>query len=183
MSKDQQRSFTATLTIPDHQLNFLKTLHGEPVIVNDTRFSGGHFAGAIQRTDHSNLLSLRPTSKNEKAAPMNLYFRNTDDYYVIYIHSPADFRWQCISMNPQRILGAYPAAGSETTSYNLLDQDNRIVTLDDLKGPEHLVWLRARNSGKLGGVKLRGSPHIYLADAGDDGAPFILNILKRNAPY
>lgn len=182
MSKDQRRSFTTTLTIPHHQLNFLGILYDKPVIVNETRFSGGHFTGAVQRQNNSNLLSFRP-DPHEEIAPLNIYFRCSDDYYVMFVQSPATYRWDCISANPRRILGAYPAAGSKTTSYNLLDRNGQIITLDDLQGPVHTLWLKARNAGKLGGVKVRGSPHIYLADAGEDGIPFKLNILERNVPY
>ncbi|WP_433737215.1 hypothetical protein [Pseudomonas putida] len=182
MSTDQQRSFTARLTIDHHQLNFLNILHGKPVIINDTVFSGGFFTGAVQSRDHSNLLSFRPDC-HEKVAPLNIYFRCSDDYYVMYVHSPAVYRWNCIDTNPKRILGAFPAAGSQTASFNLFDRNGRVVTLDDLYGPVHTLWLKARNAGKLGGMKVRGSPHIYLADAGDDGLPFKLNILKRNVPF
>lgn len=184
MSIDQQRSFTATLTIPNYQLNFLKVFHGEPVIITETLFGGGHFIGAPQRRDHTNLLSFRRDDQKEKVSPLKLYFRCADDYYVMYVQSPQTYSWNCISMSPSRLLGAYPAAGSKTTSYNILDSKGRIITLDDLRGPQHTIWLKVRNAGRLGDIKFRGSPHLYLGDAGDDdGIFFNLNIIERNVPY
>lgn len=184
MNIDQRRSFTAELAIPNHQLNFLKIFHGEPVIVTETLFSGGHFTGAPQRRDHTNLLSFRRDDQKEKISPLKLYFRCADDYYVMYVQSPQTYSWNCISMSPSRLLGAYPAAGSRTTSYNILDAKGRIITLDDLPGPRQTIWLKARNAGRLDAIRLRGSPHIYLGDAGNDGGIcFNLNIIERNVPY
>lgn len=109
-----------------------------------------------------------------------VYFRCYDDYYNLQIRSKACFG-KYISKNSNENLAACPPAGGETTSYNLLDSNQRIITLDNIKAGETTVYLKARHSSP---ITLQETP-AYEWFSGLPGAavPFELKILERNVPY
>ena len=183
MSTNRQKSFVATLKLDEHHLDFLGSLHGTPALRHDTLFSGGFFTGATRNHDDSHLLGRRPRSEVKNIAPLNIYFRCTDDYYHLYIRSHVTYTGRCISKDAAGVLGAFPAAGGDTTSFNLLSLQNRTITLENMVKNTQLVRLKARNSGHIGAVFRRGAPYSYLAGIEEEGIVFELRILERNAPY
>lgn len=113
---------------------------------------------------------------------MIVYFECHEDYYNIQIRSEAHLG-KYFSKNSTGILGAFPGANGETTSYNLLSSDQRILTLDDLTTDEVTVYLKARNAGLIK-RQLIQDPKIYCyGDQSGDLVKFNLKILERNVPH
>lgn len=114
-----------------------------------------------------------------------VYFRCYDDYYNIQIRNGGYFAhfFSRDSRTSDRILGAFPPAGGKTTSFNLLDQNHNIITLDDLKSNQANVYLRARNAGVINRVLLPESKVYAFGDMPGDSIQFNLEILERNVPY
>jgi hypothetical protein len=183
MSTNRQKSFIATLELDEHLVDFLGVLYGTPALRHDTQFSGGVFTGATRTYDDSHLLGSRPQSEVKNITPLKIYFRCTDDYYHLYIRSHETYTGRCISKDDAGVLGAFPAAGSDTTTFNLLNLKNQTITLDNMANDVQWVRLKARNSGHIGAVFRRGAPYSYLAGVEEEGIVFKLHILERNAPY
>jgi hypothetical protein len=183
MSTNRQKSFIATLELDEHHVDFLGSLYGIPALRHDTLFSGGFFIGATRRHDDSHLLGSRPRCEVKNIAPLSIYFRCTDDYYHLYIRSHGTYTGRCISKDAAGVLGAFPAAGSDTTTFNLQSLQNRTMTLENMAKDIQRVRLKARNSGHIGAVFRSGAPYSYLAGIEEEGVVFKLRILERNAPY
>lgn len=183
MSTNRQKSFIATLELNNHYINTLKELYGTTTKRHDVSFSGGFYTGASAYRDDSHLLGRRPHAEVENVLPMTIYFRCTDDYYHLYIRSHATHTGHCISKDVAGVLGAFLPAGGDTTSFNLLSLDNRTITLEDMGRDTQRVRLKARNSGHISAVRRRGAPYSYLAGTDNDGIPFTLRIIERNASF
>ncbi|MGE8069156.1 hypothetical protein [Pseudomonas sp. NPDC089569] len=183
MSSNRQKSFIATLELDNDHVELLGNLHDGPILRTDSLYSGGSFTGRTQRIDDAHLLGICPPQESAAIAPLTLYFRCTDDYYTLYIRSENGHHGKCISRDSFGALGAFPAAGRDTSSFCILNPDNRIITLDDMRGDIHRVRLMADNAGQIGGVFRRGAPFTYLADTKGNGLVFKLRITQRNAPY
>ncbi|MFJ2711900.1 hypothetical protein ACIOZM_13550 [Pseudomonas sp. NPDC087346] len=183
MSSNRQKSFVATLQLYNEHLHLLDNLHKEPIKRTVTIFSGGFYTGASSTVDDSYLLGLRPREHSVDITPLKLYFRCAEDYYTLKILSPGAHTDKYLSKDDFGVLGAFPAAGSETTSFNLLDMNNNIITLDQLHGESQRIRLKARNAGQISASLRRGAPYIYLADIKSQGLEFKLRISERNVPY
>lgn len=183
MTTNRQKSFIATLEIDQHHLNVLGALYEAPILRTDVSFSGGFYTGAAIKVDDAHLLGRRVHEEVKNASPMNIYFRCTDDYYHLYIRSHATHTGHCISKDAAGVLGAFLPDGSDTTSFNLLDLDNRTITLADMGRDIQRVRLKARNAEHIGSVRRRGAPYSYLAGTANDGIAFTLRIIERNASF
>jgi hypothetical protein len=183
-SSSHQKSFSANLEIPGRTLNLLATLYGKPAISKPTMGSGGVFSGRIQPRDDSRLLGSRPNADVGVIAQLKLYFWYTPEGYEIYIldnepHLPA---WR-LSKSTNKILGAVDRNLNKLTAFDLINQNNNVVTLDNFNGNRHQVKLKARDGGFIGGMKVPGSPFSYIADIGmRDAVTFNLNILGTHLP-
>lgn len=183
MTTNRQKSFIATLELDERQVDFLGALHGTPAIRHDTLFSGGFFTGASRKHDDSHLLGSLPLREAKNPAPLIIYFRCTDNYYHLYIRSHATYTGHCISKDLAGVLGAFLPAGSDTTSFNLLSLQNRIITLEDMNGDIQRIRLQARGSGRIGAIRRDGAPYSYLAEIREEGVVFKLRIIERNASF
>jgi len=183
MITDRQNSFIATLELDDQHVDFLGQLHGTPALRNDRTFSGGFFTGAPTVRDDSHLLGCRPAQEIALHAPLTVYFRCTDDYYHLYIRSHSTYTGHCISKSAQKVLGAYLPDDGDTTSFNLMSLENRIVTLQEMKGGIQRVRLKARNSKAIGIIRRKGAPYLYLSELDGEGVVFKLRIIERNASF
>ncbi|MFJ4194803.1 hypothetical protein [Pseudomonas sp. NPDC089534] len=183
MRTNRQNSFIATLALDTHHVNFLGQLHETPAIRLDTQFSGGFFTGAPKRKNDSHLLGHRSRQDIPDPAPLTIYFRCTDDYYHLYIRSHPVYAGHCLSKDPSGFLGAFLPAGRDTTSFNLLNLDNRVITLPDLTRDTHLIRLQARSARHVGSLRRRGAPYLYLGETDQEGIVFKLRIIERNASF
>ena len=111
MDRDQQRSFIARLTCDGMNLTYFDNIITTFEVFN-------RHTGKMRRTANNNTTAIV------------VHFRCYDDYYNLQILSEP-FYLKYFSKNPDGILGAFPAAGGDTTSYNMLDGDHDLITLDD----------------------------------------------------
>ena len=113
---------------------------------------------------------------------MIVYFRCYEDYYNIQIRSQA-YCGLYFSKNADGILGAFAGAGGKTTSFNLLNADQSIITLDDIQTKDVTVYLKARNAGLIKRQLLQRPKIYHYGDQTGDLVSFNLEILERNVPY
>jgi hypothetical protein len=196
MSIEQSRSFIAELKCEREPLNFrnldLKTVDIAGLLgrialawVSPLAFVATHFLSTKEEEPF-----LMTRHRNGAPEPGNLlvYFRCYGDYYNIQVRSKHKFG-NFLSKHSSGILGAFPAAGGDTTSFNLLDSEGNVVTLDDFENDNVDVYLRARNADIIREMSTRQddktwSPYRIFSDkSGDKHALFNLRILERNVPY
>lgn len=179
MTKDQERSFIARITCNGMDMTFF-----------DQILSAGHFeTGERGSPIPPNIVTtfeaydpasrtMRPVGRRKRTA-MVIHFRCYDDYYNMQILSEAYYQ-KYFSKNEQDILGAFPAADGDTTSFNLLDGYHRIITLDDLNASKATVYLKARNAGIIRQEIWRDPAYSRcFTDKSGDAVTFELDILER----
>lgn len=181
MSTDRQKSFIATIGTESSLLHFLDLLHAKPAIVTSSFASGGFFTGKPQSRDDSHFLGLRPEVPVDAKPRLLLYFRYTGSDYRLYIRTPGPYYGKCLSISDEGLLGAFPTTGS--TTFNLIDNRGRLLTLDTIKTETLSIYLRVRDSGLVHVHKVHDSKYIYIADKGAAPLSFNLRIQERNAPY
>jgi hypothetical protein len=72
----------------------------------------------------------------------------------------------------------------DPTTFTLLDHEGTPITLDNLLAVHSPISLRTKDKHYLGGVKIKGSPYIYLGKAEERSKiTFILSILERKVPH
>ncbi|SEM93372.1 hypothetical protein SAMN04487857_10797 [Pseudomonas sp. ok272] len=183
MSTNRQKSFIATLQIDNAHVQSLGVLHGVPALRTETSFSGGWFTGAKRTKDDSHLLGCRPIDEVNNTTPWTIYFRCTNDYYILYIRTHETYTGLCISKDSQGMLGALDPDENDITSFNILNLNNRIITLQDMPRGVHYVRLKARNSERIGSIRRNGAPYNYFCETPYAGQVFKSTILERNASY
>ena len=180
MTKDQERSFIARITCAGINMTFF-----------DELLSPGHFQfNGRSSPIPPNIVStfeaydpvtqtMRPVGRR-KMKTMVVHFKCYDDYYNIQIVSEAYYQ-KYFSKGEQGVLGAYPAAGGDTTSFNLLNSDHQIITLDDLRSSQAALHLKARNAGIIKKEIWRDPAYsTCFTDKSGDIATFKLDILERH---
>lgn len=172
MSTEQERSFIARISSGGANMTFFdRVLEKNSFLFENRR--------PFNPPAKPNLLT---ESSNPSISEMIVYFRCYEDYYNIQILS-ADYFWKFFSKGFLGTLGAYTAAGGSTTSFNLLNSDHSIITLDNLVSNTASVYLRARNAGLINKQQLY-YPKIYrYGDHAGVPVRFDLEILERNVPY
>jgi hypothetical protein len=173
MSLNQKRSFFAHLTYNNKYLTFL----GPELDKNYTSDE----ANVLTTLPH---LKLTPGGVTRAYPKFIAYFECYDDYYNIQIRGHRYFG-KYLSKNSDGILSALPGAGGNTTSFNLLDDNHRIVTLDDLGSRNANVYLKARNAGiiKTNEKSAQSREARYFNDRTGNTLKFNLEILQRNVDY
>jgi hypothetical protein len=181
MTKDQERSFIARITCDGIDMTFF-----------DQILSSGHFVfngrtSPIPPNIVTTFEAYDPVTNEmrrvhrRKTTTMVIHFQCYDDYYNMQILSEAYYQ-KYFSKDGQGVLGAFPAAGGDTTSFNLLDSNHQIITLDDLSANQATIHLKARNAGIIRKEIWRDPAYsTYFADKTGDIATFKLDILERHA--
>lgn len=184
MNSNIEKSFIATLRMFDHQVNLLEELHGKPALATIRHFSGGFFTGKPQTHDHSQRLGIRPNEQIGEVAPLTLHFRHTADGYILSIKNTGEYYNQIIS---EQALDTFAVIGSDAddpTAFTLVNQQGQPVTLDNLRNTHSAVSLKIKDKHYLGGLKLNGSPYVYLGKTEERSKiTFILSILQRKVPH
>lgn len=184
---NEQRSFIARLTCNGSHITFLQelilpdTLNSESLekniltAQNDYRRAPVYFRDPL--TGEIERLGFRKRAR----ATVDVHFECYDDYYNMkIISSPYDQKY--ISKNDEGVLAAFPPAGGNTTSFNLLDTLSNIFTLDDLISDTATVYLKARNAGVIRKqINTNTDSYSTFNDRSGDIVKFELNILKRHA--
>lgn len=180
MNSDTEQSFVATLRMFDHKLNLLELLHGKPALANVNMFSGGFFTGKPQTRDHSKLFGICPNAQCGPVQPLKLLFRHTARGYILSIKNQGEHYNEKVSESWLEILGAVNSEVEEPTIFTLVNEQSQPITLKDLPAAHSLVLLMTEDKKYVGGLTVRGSPYIYLANTNERSkTTFILSILER----
>lgn len=182
MNDDIDKSFSATLTMFDHKLNFLELLHEKPALATVRLFSGGFYTGPPTEHDHSSLLGLRRNEQAGVVQSLKLHFRHTASGYILSIKNKGEYYNKLVSESWLEVLGAVDSDEENPTAFTLIDHNNKPVTLDNL-ATHSPISLRTEDKKYLGGLKINGSPYVYLARTAERSKIiFILSILERKVP-
>lgn len=167
MKPNPKKSFIAHITAENKGLSFIE--------FEDRHAPAG--AASILTTR----VPLPPGGPQRAARFLIAYFECYDDYYKIQIRSDNYFG-NYIGRDVYGMLAAFPTSGTETTSFNLLDDDNQIITLDDLDSNDANVYLKVRNAGiiNIGERPMNRRTNQYFSVYGGDTVKFNLEILRRN---
>lgn len=183
MSEPTKKSFIATLTLRDQNVNFLELLYGRPALARLTLGSGGFFSGRPPTVDHSDLLGLRPRAQAVESRPLALHFRHTDDGYILSVKNPGVYYGRVIS---EQALDAFEAVGSDdedATIFNLITPEDTPLSTKLLSNKQLLISLKIKDKHYAGGLKMKGSPYIYLGRTEKRSKiVFALTILEREVP-
>ena len=179
MTKDQERSFIARMTCNGMNMTFfdqiLSASHFEPQRLKSP--IPPNIVSTFEAYDPASR-TMRPVGGRKRTA-MVIHFRCYDDYYNMQILSEAYYQ-KYFSKNEHGVLGAFPAAGGDTTSFNLLDSNQQIITLDDLSGDTATVHLKAPNAAIIKKEIWRDPAYsTCFTDKSGDIATFKLDILER----
>jgi hypothetical protein len=176
MSTNVEKSFIARIACSETRMTYFDQHPGA-----DELKGSGHLLTTAHAYSRLNQM-MRYYNNATNNIHIVAYFRCYDDYYTIQIRSSQYFG-NFFSKNADRILGAFPPAGGDTTSFNLFNSNSELVTLDNLQGSHATVYLRARNAGFIN-RQLREDPYVYTyGDAPGDPVTFNLEILERNVDY
>lgn len=183
MTKDQERSFIARITCDGIDMTFFdKRLNPNLFVASRMRSRiPGNIVTTYERYLPESRKMYRVESKKKLSTTIVVHFQCYDDYYNMQILSEAYFQ-KYFSKDEQRVLGAFPAAGGNTTSFNLLDSNQQIITLDDLSADQATIHLKARNAGIIRKEIWRDPAYsTCFTDNTGDIATFKLEILERHA--
>ncbi|PNB75559.1 hypothetical protein C1X64_03440 [Pseudomonas sp. GW456-E7] len=183
MSKDEERSFMARLTCEGISMTFFEKVLSDWHFQQDDE-DGPHkhliTTAEVYIDDLQRMVNLAVTSKNKNSIGIVVHFRCYDDYYNLQILS-APYYNKYFSKSSQGFLGALPAAEGATTSFNLLNDNFKIVTLDDFNSDNQTVYLQARNAGVIKKTLWGGQVNRYcFHDQIGHQVLFKLQILERN---
>ncbi|WP_214512575.1 hypothetical protein [Pseudomonas brassicacearum] len=175
---DSEQSFNATLSMLNTRVNLLERLHGKPAMATISSFSGGFFTGRPQTQDHSSLLGMRAEDQGVHSEPLRLHLRHTAGGYLLTLKNTGEHDNKLISKSRFEILGAKDPDTKNPTLFTLVDFQNNVLTPETIKPGHTRISLMTANRKHVGGLRLRGSPYLYLAETEEQSkAMFILSIL------
>jgi hypothetical protein len=176
---DNQLSFDAVLRTAGEHINLLEELYGRPALATLTEFSGGFFTGKPQTHDHSNLLGTVPGDPSLDRRPLRLRFQYTEAGYALSIKNTGEHYNKYIGMTWRNHFGVTTTNLEDAALFGLFDQNNNILTRDNLKA-HTLVSLRTADK-YIGRSKRRGSPYTYVAETNENTKiTFLLSLLERS---
>ncbi|WP_460125450.1 hypothetical protein [Pseudomonas sp. S2_C03] len=180
MSTEQERSFIASIRCNNVMMKFFDQMLKVPADQGNLLTTAHRYSATTQAMVQVH--RGRDETVRTRSEEMIVYFRCYDDYYNIQIRSEA-YLGKYLSKDNNGLLGAFPAAGGKTTSFNLLNNEKQIITLDNLANNQATVYLKARNAGVIK-RQLMQQPKLYsYGDQSGDSLAFNLTILERNVPY
>ncbi|WLH45525.1 hypothetical protein [Pseudomonas beijingensis] len=175
---DSEHSFYATLDMFSAHINLLERLHGKPALATVSSFSGGFYTGKPQTQDHSHLLGMRAEDPRTRGEPLRLHFRHMAGGYLLTIKNTGEHYNKLLSKSWFEILGAKDANTKNPTIFNLMDFQQKVITPETIKPGHTRISLMTANRKHVGGLRLRGSPYLYLAETEEQSkAMFILSVL------
>ncbi|KKA05353.1 hypothetical protein VP02_23855 [Pseudomonas ogarae] len=175
---DSEQSFNATLSMLNTRVNLLERLHGKPAMATISAFSGGFFTGKPQTQDHSSLLGMRAEDQSVRSEPLRLHFRHTAGGYLLTIKNTGEHDNKLLSKSWLEVFGASDPNTRNPTLFRLLDHQHNIITRKNIKTRHVPISLMTGNKKHVGGLRVRGSPYLYLAETEEQSkAMFILSVL------
>ncbi|AXP05366.1 hypothetical protein ACWA6H_25675 [Pseudomonas bijieensis] len=175
---DSENSFHATLDMFSAHVNLLERLHGKPALATVSSFSGGFYTGKPQTQDHSHLLGMRAEDPRTRGEPLRLHFRHTANGYILTLKNTGEHYNKVLSKSWFEVLGAKDPNTKKPTLFTLIDFQQNVITPKNIKSGHTRISLMTANKKHVGGLRLRGSPYLYLAETEEQSkATFILSIL------
>lgn len=186
MTTHRQNSFIAQLGTAANPVNFLDALLGRPAVYTH-RISGGGVSALLSRqVNDAHMLGSQPITASSAPKPLIIYFRLTDDGYVLYVRTQGPHFGKGISLDSSGAVGAFAVDKQGPTPFNLVTPNGKRVTLENLESDTVGIQLEHKGTQiKLHRYRKTNSPYTYLAAARSDCSPFTLplTIQERNAPY
>lgn len=142
MSTHQEKSFIATLTTSSGALLVPRLAYGRQTHIQKPDYEAFTFEA---KKDISNYLCVK---SNAASTPLKFYFKCIDDYYSIYVMNEGLYYFYALSNEDEDLIALYPHDNDQTT-FNLLDANSRIITLDDLNSNSSQVRIQTRGGRKL----------------------------------
>ncbi|AUM71892.1 hypothetical protein [Pseudomonas fluorescens] len=174
---DSEKSFHATLSMFDAHVNLLEALHGKPAMATVSSFSGGFFTGKPQTHDHSHLLGMRSEAQGVDCTQLMLHFRPTPHGYILTLKNPGEHYNKLISKSWLEVLGAENSNTVNPTRFILIDHQQNIITRTNINAQHTPISLMTATNKYVGGLRMRGSPYIYLAETEEKSKiTFILSL-------
>ena len=159
-------------------VNLLGRLHGKPAMATVSSFSGGFYTGKPQTQDHSHLLGMRPEAPGTRGEPLRLHFRHTAGGYLLTLKNTGEHYNKLLSKSWFEVLGAKDPTTKKPTLFTLIDFQQKVITPATIKSGHTRISLMTAGRKYVGGLRLRGSPYLYLAETGEQSkVTFILSIL------
>lgn len=175
---DSEQSFNATLSMLNTRVNLLERLHGKPAMATISSFSGGFFTGRPQTQDHSSLLGMHADDQDVRSEPLRLHFRYTAGGYFLTLKNTGEHYNKLISKSWLEIFGVSDPNTRNPTLFSLLDHQQNIIMRKHITSRHVPISLMTGNKKHVGGLRVRGSPYLYLAETEEQSkAMFILSIL------
>ncbi len=175
---DSEQSFNATLSMYNTRVNLLEKLHGKPAMATISSFSGGFFTGRPQTQDHSSLLGMRADDQAVHSEPLRLHLRYTAGGYLLTLKNTGEHYNKLISKSWLEVFGASDPNTRNPTLFSLIDHQHNIITRKHIKSRHVPISLMTGNKKHVGGLRVRGSPYLYLAETDEQSkAMFILSVL------
>lgn len=175
MPHNKERSFVATMTTQYGNLHLPKLTYGKTTYIKKTGYDPFSFESHI---DVSNTLCVKNNTPYDQ---IKFYFYCIDDYYSMYLLTDGVYHRYALSNENKDLIAAFQS-NSDQTTFNLLDGNGSIVTLDDIQASEVNVRIQTRGGRTL---RVRGNHSVGgLVCTGADGGTaltFKLNILSRGA--
>lgn len=180
MNTDQKKSFIARIRCDDTPMKFFEQMLGSSAGQGNLLTTSHRYSNLSQRMVQAH--RANNAAVLTRSDEMVVYFRCYDDYYNIQIRSEG-YLGKYFSKNPHGLLGAFAGAAGNTTSFNLLNMDHEIITLDDLKKDEATVYLKARNADTIKRHLIENLKVYAYTDQVGEPVTFKLKILERDVPY
>lgn len=185
MSTNQEKSFIATLTTSSGALLVPRLAFGRQTHIQKPDFDPFTFEA---KKDVSNYLCVKSNATSE---PLKFYFKCIDDYYSIYVMNEGRYYFYALSNEDQDFISLYPHDEDQTT-FNLLNANSTIITLDDLNSNSSQVRIQTRGGRSLharagqratAADKEKLSGLVCTGKKGGTLLNFRMNILQRNVSF
>ena len=175
MAQNKERSFVATIKTNYGNLHLPKITYGKTTLIKKLDYDVWSFEANM---DVSNHLCVKSDAPHQQ---IKFYFYCIEDYYSIYLLTGGLYHRQALSNENKDFIAAF-APDRKQVTYNLLDQQGRIITLDQFDSDQKKVRIRTkggstlsvRGNTKVGGLVCTESPRAKPLE-------FTLDILSRGA--
>ncbi|NUT77554.1 hypothetical protein HNO86_21135 [Pseudomonas sp. C1C7] len=175
MAKSKDQSFVASLKTNYGNLHLPKITYGKTTHVKKLDYDAWSFEANM---DVSSYLCVKSDAQNHQ---IKFYFYCIEDYYSIYLLTNGLYHRQALSNENKDFIGAFPPDRNQTT-FNLLDDRGRIVTLDQLDSDHKKIRIQTRGGKTL---SVRGNTTVgglvCTESAKAKPLEFTLDILNRGA--
>jgi hypothetical protein len=108
-----------------------------------------------------------------------VYFHYEESHYSLYIRSEGDYFGQTINLSGVVFTAA---TVNNPTTFNLIDANGKVLTLDNLPNEKEVIRLQTRDGTELKTEFVWGDDPQRVSTVGQYKMNLELNILERNVP-